>query len=331
MTAASPLLVGLVWAHHFPADGGRSTPIPEGTPLADLPADGFLWLHFALPDFRVEPLVAALPGMPREAAATLVSRDRHLFVTVVSPALAGVMPDFQQDLDGQSPEVDRFRFIVTERYIVTTRNHPLRSMAAMRSAMLAGRGFRSPIELFGAISEFFEQAIEDMLDEISDDVDKIQDELFKGVQADLRARLGGRRREVAQIHRTLRTTARLFHRLDAQTGDHLPAGSRAVLERRSQHLSALDQDVVLIDERARLLYEEIGSRIQDQINHRLYVLSLATVVLMPPTFVTGFFGMNTKDMFLQDVPDGTLWAAGIVVATALAALTALHRFGSAAR
>ena len=50
-------------------------------------------------------------------------------------------------------------------------------------------------------------------------------------------------------------------------------------------------------------------------NKRLFTLSILTACLLPPTLVTGFFGMNTKDMPFQNTDGGT-WFALMVAFTA---------------
>jgi zinc transporter len=50
-------------------------------------------------------------------------------------------------------------------------------------------------------------------------------------------------------------------------------------------------------------------------NRRLFTLSILTACLLPPTLVTGFFGMNTKDLPFQESHGGT-WMALLVAAAA---------------
>ena len=40
-------------------------------------------------------------------------------------------------------------------------------------------------------------------------------------------------------------------------------------------------------------------------NRRLFTLSILTSGLLPPTLVTGFFGMNTRDLPFLNTADGT--------------------------
>jgi zinc transporter len=54
-------------------------------------------------------------------------------------------------------------------------------------------------------------------------------------------------------------------------------------------------------------------------NKRLFTLSILTAGLLPPTLVTGFFGMNTKDLPFLNTAGGTWWA--LLVAAAATALS----------
>ncbi|MGF6432617.1 Mg2+ and Co2+ transporter CorA [Bradyrhizobium elkanii] len=51
------------------------------------------------------------------------------------------------------------------------------------------------------------------------------------------------------------------------------------------------------------------------------------MMLLPPTLVTGIFGMNTKGLPLTDVDSGFLVAAGLLAGSALLAYLLMRRLG----
>jgi Mg2+ and Co2+ transporter CorA len=53
----------------------------------------------------------------------------------------------------------------------------------------------------------------------------------------------------------------------------------------------------------------MGAHLATATNRNLFVLTIVTTVLLPPAFVTGFFGMNTKGLPFGDSDYGTLYAA----------------------
>ena len=68
-------------------------------------------------------------------------------------------------------------------------------------------------------------------------------------------------------------------------------------------------------------------RMEEESNRHLHVLSILTTLLLPPTLVTGIFGMNTKGLPLTDVETGFLWAAGLIVGSSLLAYWIMRRLG----
>jgi zinc transporter len=80
-------------------------------------------------------------------------------------------------------------------------------------------------------------------------------------------------------------------------------------------------------ERSRLLEEEIHFKMEEESNRHLHTLSIVTTLLLPPTLVTGIFGMNTKGLPLTDTETGFLWAAAIMAGAAGAAYLVMRRSG----
>ena len=59
-----------------------------------------------------------------------------------------------------------------------------------------------------------------------------------------------------------------------------------------------------MEERARLLQEEIADRLGEATNRTLYLLSIVSAVLLPITLITGVFGMNVRGLPWMDAPHG---------------------------
>ena len=69
----------------------------------------------------------------------------------------------------------------------------------------------------------------------------------------------------------------------------------------------------------------MAARMADVTNRRLLTLSILTASLLPPTLVTGFFGMNTKDMPFQNTDGGTWYALLVAFAAGAVTYWALRR------
>jgi zinc transporter len=83
--------------------------------------------------------------------------------------------------------------------------------------------------------------------------------------------------------------------LHRTSGAHLPS-DRDSLQASTDGLGFAIEEVAELYERAKLLQEELASRLAENTSRNLYVLSILTAVLLPMTLVTGIFGMNVAGM-----------------------------------
>ena len=115
------------------------------------------------------------------------------------------------------------------------------------------------------------------------------------------------RLQAVRVHRQLAQLRGMFHRIEPRmAAEHAPVAQ--AIRALAQKLDAIDHEVASLHERARLLLDEIAAKMTEITNRRLFTLSILTACLLPPTLVTGFFGMNTKDLPFQNTDGGT-WMA----------------------
>jgi zinc transporter len=126
------------------------------------------------------------------------------------------------------------------------------------------------------------------------------------------------------MHRQLAQLCLVFHRIEPRIALDNKQVARAV-RALAQKLEAIDHDVAAQLERARLLLDEVAGMMAAITNRRLLTLSTLTACLLPPTLVTGFFGMNTKDLPFLATEGGTWFALMVAGAAGVTAYWLLTR------
>src|SRR4051794_40086819 len=113
----------------------------------------------------------------------------------------------------------------------------------------------------------------------------------------------------------------------ADDEEELPAWlhKREIDTAQSAVLGVLD-DIAALTDRARSLQDELNTALAEETNRRLYIVTVVTVMLLPATFVAGFFGMNTGGLPWsgENVAHGTLMAGLACVAAVLITLALLR-------
>src|SRR5262249_15018215 len=258
------------------------------------------------------------------ARDVLAGPDRHLRLDIIGNEIVGVLPDLHQEFAQPGEDLVRVRFVMTERMLITARRRPGHSIEINRRAIESGKRFPTAISFLDAVVDQFADAIGRMGDKLGDELDHAEDHVMHDEPADEPQRTGRLRMQAVRVHRQLAQLRNLFHRLDPRLIAH-NAMIAADIRVLAQKLDALDNEIGSLGERARLLLDELDAKMTAITNRRLHTLSVLTAVLLPPTLVTGFFGMNTKDMPFQTTEGGTWMAATAALAAALACYWALRR------
>jgi len=317
------VIPGLVWGVR--CCGAEAAPIAEG--VATLAPGEWLWLHFNLADMRTSAWLVSTALIPKPALERLLSNDDTQQITPCGDCIAGVFFDLLHDFDRTIDEFGHFRFVLTERLLITGRRHALTSVEAVRQRVETGHRFASPVDLLTAIVAQIAATIELVIEEQAGAIDRIEDTVLKEPAPDDRIRLGAARLTSVRIHRRLNGLRGLFRRLTAGQSDGLMASLRVAAGPLAQRLDELDHDVIELRDRARLLQEELSARIAEQTNRHLHVLSIVTTLLLPPTLVAGLFGMNVEGLPFAGSGGGFWWTFALACASSAVAAWVLSAIG----
>jgi zinc transporter len=252
------------------------------------------------------------------AREVLAGPDKHLRLDIIGEEIAGVVPDLHQELTQESDDLVRLRFVMTERMLITARQQPVHSVEVNRRAVESGKRFPTAVSFLDAVIDQFADAIGRMAERLGNELDSVEENVMQEEPADEQRRIGRVRLQAVRVHRQLAQLKAMFARLEPRLAAHSPRVAEAI-GALAQKLDAIDHEIGSLYERARLLLDEASAKVSALTNKRLFTLSILTACLLPPTLVTGFFGMNTKDMPFQNT-DGGSWMA-LTVAFAAGAVT----------
>ena len=316
---------GIVWAYRFAADGSAEPLASDRVNAALAEHDGgWTWVHLALADNRCRTWIAQHAPLSELAREVLAGPDKHLRLDIIGHEIVGVVPDLHQGLAQVSDDLVRLRFVMTERMLITARQQPVHSVESNRRAVESGKRFPTAVSFLDSVIDQFADAIGRMAERLGDELDRVEDNVMHEEPADEQHRIGRVRLQAVRVHRQLAQLKTMFARLEPRLSAHNPAVAAAV-GALGQKLDAIDHEVGSLHERARLLLDEAAAKVSALTNRRLFTLSILTACLLPPTLVTGFFGMNTKDMPFQNTDGGSFMALMVAFAAGGVTFWALKR------
>lgn len=308
---------GLIGAYMARPGKGVMRLSPEEIEKALAENDSWIWLHGDLIDQRTQGWIADKCGLPPAARAVLEGHDDSLVLGSDEGVIYGITADIHQDMDRMSTTIGRLHFAVSEHLLVTGRRHPLQALDTVQQSFVSGFCPQSAPEVLEAIITAFCKNTNQRLNEANALLNTVEDRLVTDNFSDERRNLKEVRRLAVSLHRPVAGMVSLFEEEDREDWT-LPEKAHQVLDRLSTRLERLDREIVMVNDRARLLQEEMAAELADESNRSLKVMTVLSALLLPGTLIAGIFGMNTDGLPFTSENSGFAWAMVVcVVATLL--------------
>lgn len=330
--APHPDIPGCQWIVTFNAAGEAEPGTAEDFANIGAPREGFLWLHMDLADVRTRPLLTNIAALSEDARDSLCDPVDHQHLEYSEGMVRGALLDYERDLSGPTSRTDYVRFASGASFFISARRLPMDSVEAARIAINRGVRLYSPLDLFELLTNALIDGLARKAAELAAAFDRVEDRIIDQRGRLARPALSVARRDAVRLARQisgLSTTVARLETIEDVVGEQRDNDLRDAASRLVQHAGALTQDVASLQERARLLQDELNAILNLETNDRLYALTVTTMLLLPATFVTGYFGMNTKNLLFAEEENGTIYATILCILASAMALFLMRRWGLA--
>lgn len=325
--APEPKVPGCAFVLRFDEEGRATPGDAEDIERLGAPGEGFVWLHLDLSDPRAHALIQKLPVLTEEARKTLTEPVDRQSIHHTGNIVRGSIVDRVRGAPAQL-QLSYLRFAFGEQFLVSARERPLEAVELTRMAISAGRLAETPLDLFENIVGYLCDELGKIVFELTATLDRLEERIVgDGKNFDEPGTLGATRRAALRLAREVSGLRSPLLRLEATLSEPEDEELKETGARLAQRVEILAHDLAEAQDRARLLQDELHAIAGRVTNDRLYILTVVTTVWLPASFVTGFFGMNTRNLPFADAEFGTAFAGGLSILAALVVLFFIRRMG----
>lgn len=297
-----------------PADAGTSA------------ATSFCWLHFNLAHTGTLAWLRTHAGLPDEFFEMLGEGLHSTRIERTDESLTAVINDVHFDFSFEPSDISTLWIVVRADLVITARRQPLRSVDRLRASVKSGLRLRSASALLEQLLEAQADVLVDVVRGVTERVDGIEDLLLSERLDHRRARLGALRRLLVRLQRLLAPEPAALYRLLQHPPAWMAELDVQALRQSSEEFSVVLRDMSTLQERIKLLQEEIAAQVAESNSRSLFLLTIVTVLALPINITAGLFGMNVGGVPLAQNPGGFWIVAALVVSiTGLAGALVLYR------
>lgn len=311
---------GLICGYRFGAEGSAQ-PIGSDEAVGQLRSitanAGFLWLHFNLSHARAESWLRRHGGLSEAFFEALSEGSRSSRIERDGDALFAVVNDVTFDFSFDAGDVATLWVHVRDGLVLSARRQPLRSIDRLRAEVKRGECLTSPVALL-------DHLLRDQADELlrivrtaTGRVDDIEDAVLAGQTMRHGGELAQLRRLMVRLQRWLAPEPSALMRMLGNPPAWVAERDTERMRQSSEEFAVVLRDIGALQERIKLLQEESTSRVAEENNRSLFMLTTVTVLALPINLIAGLLGMNVGGIPLAEHPHGFVWVVVLIAAITL--------------
>ena len=310
----------------FRITDGKATRVDVKEAL-DCTAD-LVWVHLATTAEHGQAWLrddAKLPEYVVDALTATETRPRC--EAIGDGAFLNLRGRSEEDLDTSDLLASVRIWAVKGRVFSVTRK-PLIAVADVEK-MVERHDVRDPGDLIAAFATAITADLDPDVATLGDELDDCEEQLDANRVFELRRAVSKVRVAAIGDKRFLSPQRAALEKLAALPGDWLADDDRLHLAAAADRAARMAEELEAIRERSALIHETLTDLRAEQIDNRSLIISIAAMVFLPLTFLTGLYGMNVKGLPYAEEPwafDAIAAACVVIAVGVVAYFTMRHWF-----
>jgi zinc transporter len=282
---------GLIAAYILDGEGGGQRvgwkKIREWTPT-----DGLLWVHLNFTAPETHQWIKEESQLENVVGDVLLADESRPRVTAFDDGLLIALRGVNLNPGADPEDMVSLRMWVEKNRIITTRRRKLLSVADLCSAIEKGKGPRTSGEFLEDVADRLMSRMGGVIGDLEDKVAELEEAVLTKESHELRPMLASIRRDAIYLRRYMAPQREAIARLQSEKISWLADEDRVRLREVYDRLTRYLEDLDAARERAAVTQEELISRLSEQMDNRMYVLSIVAAIFLPLGFLTGLLGIN---------------------------------------
>ena len=256
------------------------------------PTDGLLWVHLDYTAPEAQQWIKEEKQLEEVVGDALLAEESRPRVTAFDDGLLISLRGVNLNPGADPEDMVSLRIWADKSRVITTRRRKLLSVADLSTAIEMGTGPRTAGEFLEDVADRLMSRMGGVIDQLEDKVADLEEAVLTAQSHELRPKLASIRRDAINLRRYMAPQREAIARLQSEKISWLTDEDRVRLREVYDHLTRYLEDLDAARERAAVTHEELVSRLSEQMDNRMYVLSIVAAIFLPLGFLTGLLGIN---------------------------------------
>ena len=254
--------------------------------------DKILWIHFDYSSPQAIDWITNKSNIDSIAIDALLTEETRPRTTILDDSLLIALRGVNLEPKSKPEDMISIRLFITPTLIISTRKRDLLTIKEIADNLKKGVGPKSSSEFLIELTYRIIERMEDIIDNIEDRADQLEENIINSSDLKYRNEILAIRREYIVLRRYLfpqkEAMNKLYHDKITWINEYERIELREINDQLIRHIEELDT----IKDKVTLIQEELSNMLSDQMNKKMYMLSIISAIFLPLTFLTGLLGIN---------------------------------------
>ncbi|WP_299082418.1 zinc transporter ZntB [uncultured Paraglaciecola sp.] len=260
--------------------------------LDSLDTDKQHWLHFDYTSDSAKQWLNEQSQLPEVVVSALLNEETRPRATVLMDGVLISLRGVNLSPNSNPEDMVSIRLWFTKDKIISTRRRLLLSTKDIAVDFDKGIGPQTPSAFITLLADRLISRMSHTIYEIEDKVSDIEENILVSSSYTLRSELSDIRRQIISLRRYLSPQREAMTQLLSDKISLFSVEEKIQLRETADHLTRLIEDLDSAKDRAIVSQEELNNTLAEQMNNRMFVLSIVAALFLPLGFLTGLLGIN---------------------------------------
>jgi zinc transporter len=254
--------------------------------------DNVLWLDINYSDPKAQSWLKEESGLPEFVIDALIAEDSRPRTSIFDHGILLILRGVNLNPGAAPDDMISIRLWIEKNRIISTRMRDLFSLKDIHSFLRKNKGPSNVAEFIVVLVKQLVLHMTDTIDDLEDLITEIEENILSDKSENEGPDLGVIRRQIIKLSRYLTPERDALTHLIDESDKWIDENHRQQIHEIRDQLVRYLEELNALRERASIIQEEILSWMSDNLNKRMYVISLIAAIFLPLGFLTGLLGVN---------------------------------------
>ena len=253
--------------------------------------DKILWVHFDYSTQEAKDWIRNQCNNSIVADALLADETRPR-TTLLGDSLLLALRGVNLDPHSRPENMISIRLFISSNMIISTSRRTLLSVTEIIEELRKGTGVKSTSEFLVELTHRMIDRMDDVIDQLQDRTDYLEENIIDMKNQEFRTEILNVRRETIVLKRYLAPQKEALIKLSNEKISWIDEYKKVEIRETNDQLIRHIEELDTIRDKVILIQEELANSLSEEMNKKMYMLSIISAIFLPLTFLTGLLGIN---------------------------------------